>query len=103
MMSWFTCECLLASLSTIVTTSITDQKNLSANFSCNLLPDNHRDKFQTNELVIHYRFLAGTWKDRPTDYQAEILQEPKKGINMTRKLFMFGASFSLQNTGQRPT
>ena len=28
--------------------------------SCNLVPDNYRDKFQLNQLVIHYRFLTGT-------------------------------------------
>ena len=53
---------------------------LTGNFSqriisCNLLPDNYRDKFQANELVIHYRFLTGTWKRQNQRLPAEILWE----------------------------
>ena len=32
-----------------------------------------REKFQANELVIYYRFLTGTWKDRDHRFPAEIL------------------------------
>ena len=40
-----------------------------------LVPDNYRDKFQVNQLVIHYRFLAGTWKRQNHRLPAKILWE----------------------------
>ena len=42
---------------------------------CNLLPDNYRDKLQANDFVIHYHFLAGTWKRQNHRSPAEILWE----------------------------
>ena len=43
--------------------------------SCNLVPDNYRDKFQVNQLVISFRFLTGTWKRQNHRLSAEILCE----------------------------
>ena len=50
-------------------------KKFSANFSCNLVPENCRYKFQVNQLVMHYRFLTGTWKRQNHRLPAEILWE----------------------------
>ena len=52
------------------------QDNFSAKkISCNLLPENYRDKFQATPFVIHYRFHTGTWKRQNNRLPAEILWE----------------------------
>ena len=60
---------------TIVTTNITDPKSVQRVSSWNLLPDNNRDKFQANSLVIIAISLPALRKCRSTDYRAEILAE----------------------------
>ena len=54
---------------TVVTTSVTDRKYSQRNISCNPPLDNYRDKFQTHQLLIHYRSLPALANDRTTDHR----------------------------------
>ena len=53
------------SSSTIITTSFTNRKNARRVVSCQLVPDDYREKSEANQSVIHYRFLTSAWIGAP--------------------------------------
>ena len=71
---FFGCSCALVSHTSFHRNILGAIQQFPRYFLHFVVPDNHRDKFQANSFVIHYRFLTGTW-ERENHSWAEILWE----------------------------